>query len=378
MVKKLIRYLRSLRFPYTPLVEITISKEKLLHNLHTFQQINPEVKITPVLKSNAYGHGLNLIAQIIDKENISFIAVDSYHEALIFRNENIKSKILILDYTPINNIILNKLSKISFTLTSFEQIQEIAKTITKPNYFHIKIDTGMHRQGILSAQIKEVCELINTNKNIIIEGVCSHLADADGETPEFTKIQIDEWNKIVKQVTQQFPNIKYRHISATSGALYINEIDANVMRLGIGLYGIDPNNKLGLKPILEMKSIISGTKIIEKGQKIGYNGTFEAKEKMRIATIPAGYYEGIDRRLSNKGFVKIENTFCPIVGNVSMNITSIDITNVPQAKFKTPVIIISSNPKDKNSFENIAKINNTIPYDIMAHIPWQLRRKVTT
>ncbi|MCR4334217.1 MAG: alanine racemase [Patescibacteria group bacterium] len=378
MVKRLIRYLRALQFHYTPLVEITISKGRMLHNLHTFQKINSEVKIAPVLKSNAYGHDLKIIAKIIDRENIPFIVVDSYHEAMILRNERIQSSILIIGYTAIENIIYNKLPNTTFVITGFEQLQEIVALVTKPTHFHIKIDTGMHRQGIISNQISEAHELINTNKNIIIDGVCSHFADADGKDLDFTKIQINEWNKLVKQVIQEFPMIKYRHISATSGALYINEIDANVLRLGIGLYGVDPNGKLDLKPVLEMKSIISGTKIIEKDQKIGYNCTYEAKEKMKIAIIPAGYYEGIDRRLSNKGFLKIDNIFCPIVGNISMNITAIDITNVPNAKFKTPVTIISSNPGDKNSIENIARINSAIPYDIMAHIPQQLRRKVTT
>ena len=379
MVKKLLQKFRHWRFPYTPLVEITIFKDRLLHNLHTFQNINPALTIAPVLKADAYGHGIGLIAKIVDGEKIPFIVVDSYHEALILRNENVRSPILMIGYTALENILKNKLKRVAFTVTSLGQLEEISKNLTRPTRFHLKIDTGMHRQGILVQEISRATELVRANSKICLEGVSSHLADADRETSEFTDTQIKIWNELVKTWKKEFPDTKYFHLSATSGALLSEAITANVLRLGIGLYGIDPTQNVRipkLKPVLEMKSILSGTKTIEKGEKIGYGGTFQAPNTMRIATIPAGYYEGIDRRLSNKGFVKIGYHFCPIVGRVSMNITAIDVTDVPEATLNTPVVIVSSNSEDKNCLNKSAELAGTIPYELLVHIPQGLRRKV--
>ena len=379
MVKKLFRFLRGLRFRHTPLVEITISRERLLSNLHFFQKNNQGLGIAPVLKSNAYGHGLALVAKIVDKENIPFIIVDSYHEALVLRNEGIRSKILIIGYTPLDNILKQKLHNVALTIVSLEQLQEISKHLKRPAKFHLKIDTGMHRQGILPASVNYAVSLIRANPKIILEGICSHLADADGEQVEFTKGQIRIWNEITERCKKEFPGILYFHLSATGGTSYSREVKANVLRLGIGLYGIDPTENArieNLKPVLEMKSVISGTKTIEKGEQVGYGVIFEAPRQMQIATVPAGYYEGVDRRLSNKGFFKIGQVFCPIIGRVSMNISIIDISEVPEVKINTPVTLTSSNPADKNSVENMAKLAGTIERDILVHIPHGLRRKI--
>ena len=379
MVKKLFRFLRRLRFRHQPLVEITLSKERLLSNLHLFQKNNLGLGIAPVLKSNAYGHGLSLVAKIVDSENIPFIIVDSYHEALVLRNEGIRSKILVIGYTPLENILRQKLKNTAFTIVSLEQLREISQTLRQPARFHLKIDTGMHRQGLLPAGMDYALSLIRTNPNIVVEGICSHLADADSTKPEFTKNQIKIWNEIVARLKKEFPNVLYFHLSPTCGAPYSENIMANVLRLGIGLYGIDPSEKKRteeLLPVLEMKSVISGTKTIRKGEHIGYGATFEAPREMRIATIPAGYFEGIDRRLSNKGFVKVGKTFCPFVGRISMNVSTIDVSDVPDATLNTPVVIISRNPADKNCIEKNAEITGTIPYDLLVHISQGLRRKV--
>ena len=379
MVKKLFRFLRGLRFRHTPLVEITISRERLLSNLHFFQKNNQGLGIAPVLKSNAYGHGLALVAKIVDKENIPFIIVDSYHEALVLRNEGIRSKILIIGYTPLDNILKQKLHNVALTIVSLEQLQEISKHLKRPAKFHLKIDTGMHRQGILPASVNYAVSLIRANPKIILEGICSHLAEADSIRQEFTKNQITVWNEVVERFKQEFTNITYFHLLLSSGAFYSKSITANVLRLGISLYGIDPSERKRipeLLPVLEMKSIISGTKIISKGEHVGYGITFEASKNMRIATIPSGFYEGVDRRLSKKGFVKIGDTFCPIVGRVSMNITTIDVSEVTNATLNTAVTIISKNYLDKNSIEESAKLAGTSSYDLLVHIQQGLRRRV--
>ena len=320
--------------PRKPLVEILISKENLLSNLNTYKQKYKNHLFAPVLKSNAYGHGLLEVARIFDDdESVPFLSVDSYYEARILRDEGVKKHILIIGYTFPEIIKRNGLKKISFVITDLEQLEEVALGLKRPANIHIKFDIGMHRQGILPEDFEKAINLGKKNQNLNIEGICSHLSDADGESEDFTINQIREWNKIVEKSKKTFDSIKYFHISATKGVKFLNKRDyaviSNCVRLGIGLLGIEDGEGLGLTPAMRMETVLSGIKKIRKGDKVGYNVTFEAPSDMTIATIPAGYYEGIDRRLSNKGIVKVGNTWCPIIGRVSMNISSIDVSKVP-------------------------------------------------
>jgi alanine racemase len=148
--------------------------------------------------------------------------------------------------------------------------------------------------------------------------------------------------------------------------------------LGIGLYGINPSpfSKLELKPALQMQSIISSIREVPADEFVGYNITYKAEKKLKVATVPVGYFEGVDRRLSNCGYFKVNGVDCPIVGRVSMNITSIDVSGVSQIKLGDKASIMSSEKGDKNSVESIAKLSNTIAYDILVHIPQHLRHIV--
>lgn len=366
-----------------------ISKKHLLHNFevyknHIAKEKNAPIKLAPVIKSNAYGHGISLIAHLLEKEkkqDIAFFVVDSLFEAKLLQRSGIRSKILIIGFVLPKNICHTKAKNISFTITSLEQLEAIATTLTHPQHFHIKIDTGMHRQGIMPSEISRTIELITQNKNIILEGICSHLADGENEDETLTQAQIKQWNASVTIWKKHFASIKYTHLSATSGTHHAQKIDANVARLGIGLYGIDQsqhaNRKhIDVEPVLEMNTIITSIRDILPGDYVGYSRGFQAKHSMKIATIPVGYFEGLDRRLSNTGSVMIQNTKCPIIGNIGMNISSIDITHLPHIQLGEPVIVISSNSLDHNSIENIATTCHTIPYEILVKIPQHLRRKI--
>jgi alanine racemase len=337
MLREILKYLKGFGWRHRPLVEVLIYRDNLLHNLRIFRESSPKLQIAPVLKSNAYGHGLKEVASILDGEGIPFFVVDSYFEALILRREGIKSEILVIGFTHPENICQNRLKNITFAVVGMEQLREIAKNLERPTNFHLKIDTGMHRQGISPGEINEAITLINKNANINLSGICSHLADADNSNEAQTAGQIERWNKIVDVFKANFAGIKYFHLSASAGARFADKINANVMRLGLGLYGIDSNGKSDLKPALEMKSVISRIKDVSAGSGVGYNFTFRAFRRMKVAAVPVGYFEGVDRRLSNKGFFKIGSVFCPIVGRVSMNISIIDagaIPNIKMARFR--------------------------------------------
>ncbi len=395
-MKKLLTRLSKSRYPYEPLIRVEISRSRLLHNLSEFRKLAPGGQIAPVLKSNAYGHGLFEIAGLLEAENhsktsrnshsIPFFVVDSYFEAVALRAHRIRTPLLIIGYSRPEMILNSSLKDVAFAITTLETLREIntapKKRFRKPISIHLKIDTGMHRQGILREEIPQAIRLIKNSEHLVLEGICSHLPDADNLQTEYTDKQIIVWNEIAALFKKEFSLLKYIHLANTDGHLFHSKIDANVSRLGIGLYGLAENPKFtdsfNISPVLEMKTIITSVKELEQGDTIGYSNTFTVPQTMKVATIPAGYFEGIDRRLSNKGYLQVgaTRTLCPIVGRVSMNITSIDVSKV-DAKIGTEVVVISNNPDNPNSINGIVRASQgTIAYELAVHVPPHLKRIV--
>ncbi len=378
---KLLDFLRKIKrhfSKYQHIVEVLISKENILHNLSEYEKAYPDFLFAPVLKSNAYGHGLVEVAKILDKKNLPFFVVDSLYEARFLRHHHIKTPILIIGYTLLNNIQNYNAKDFIFTIVSLEELKNLSQNISKETKVHLKVDTGMRRQGILMEEIEELKNLFKKNPKLILEGVCSHLADADNADPTFTHKQIAEWKKVETIFKNTFSNIKYFHLSATSGVEMMDKDFTNLVRLGIGLYGINVTNnkKLNLKPALEMRTIVSSIRKVKAGESVGYNKTFTFEDDGQIATIPVGYFEGVDRRLSNLGIFKIKNIFANIIGRVSMNMTMVDISKYEEINTGEPVVVVSGKEEDENSVVNIAKKINTIPYEVLVHFPAGLHRKV--
>lgn len=366
---------------YSHTIEVEISKNNILNNIREYKTNYPDLLFAPVLKSNAYGHGLKEVAKILDKEKLPFFVVDSLFEARFLKHNKIKTDILIIGFTLFKNIENYNSKNFIFTITSLEELKILSEKINKSLRIHLKVDTGMRRQGILFSEINEAISLIKKNQNLILEGVCSHFASADEEDKTFTNKQIKIWQDTVEIFKDKFTFIKYFHISATSGVESINKDFTNLVRLGIGLYGVNLTNnlKLNLKPALRMISFISSIKELKAGESVGYNNTFISDKDIKIASIPVGYYEGIDRRLSNIGYLKIGEDFSKILGRVSMNISSIDVSNlkdISSLKIGDKVVIISEKEEDENSILNISKKINSIPYEVLIHIPKTLYRKV--
>ncbi|HEV7121217.1 MAG TPA: alanine racemase [Candidatus Paceibacterota bacterium] len=364
--------------PSQPLITVSISKGNLLHNLHAYQAHYPKLTFAPVLKSNAYGHGLCVIAKLLDTEKIAFFMVDSLYEARTLRHGGIRSRILVLGFSRPEDIAGNHLRDIDFAIVDIEQLRTLAKIARQPLRLHMKLDTGMHRQGILPQDLPEAIGLVKSNRHLQVVGICSHLADADGPTPANTDRQIAVWNENAGALIVAFPSIEYRHLSATKGAAWAEAAHTNVGRLGIGLYGFDtsPEGHTDVKPVLELRSLITSVRTIEPGDFVGYNATYTATKTVRIATVPVGYFEGMDRALSNIGSMLVRGKRAPLAGRVSMNMSSIDITDIPDAAQGDTVIAISRDPAQQNSVAQMAALAGTTPYVILTHIPQHLKRVV--
>lgn len=360
---------------YYPLNKIEIDPNQLVRNFQYLSSLS-KLKIAPVVKSNAYGHGIEQVAKILDKKKPPFFCVDSIFEAYQLKKAGIKSPVLIMGFIDRRNL---EIKKLPFSFTVFDL--NFAKTLNKyqpGTKIHIKVDTGMNRIGVKLKELDRFLKNIKQLENLKIEGLMSHLS-SPRSSEEYTNFQIENFReaKNIFEANKIIP--RWSHISASGGLFNINlktlEEVSNLARCGIALYGASGEGKT--KPILELKSQIVQIKKLNEGDLVGYDRTFTANAKTVIGILPLGYNDGIDRRLSNKGFVKYKENFCPIVGRVSMNITTIDITKIKNPKVGDEVNVISSNSKEKNSITNLAKLADTIPHNLLVHLHAKALRRIS-
>lgn len=336
--------------------------------------LNGNIKIAPVLKSNAYGHGLVEVGKILDKQKAPFFCVNSLEEAMELYHAKITTPVLIMGH--VNPQSLKKIKKPSFSyaIHSIEIAKLIAKLQPRAT-FHLFVDTGMHREGIPIEDLKNVIVSLPNKLKKRIVGLMSHLAQAAKPNDPSTKKQIKNFEKakIILKVYGITPI--WIHLSASSGML--NFRVGNVARVGLALYGIDPaDNNKKLKPSLKLITKLVQMKQLKKGDKVGYDFTYTSLRSRISGLLPIGYNDGFDRRLSNKGFVLINNVKCSIIGKISMNLSMIDISKIKSPKIGLEVVIFSENPKDPNSIQNAAKFCQTTAYDLLVRLNPSIIRRV--
>jgi alanine racemase len=363
---------------YQPLNKIEISISKLKHNYKYLSTIDKKIKVAPVLKSNAYGHGIEIIAKALDKFNCPYFCVDSLYEAYKLLKTGIKTPILIMGYVDPKSL---KTKKLPFSFAVYEYGILIALNRYQPHAkIHIFVDTGMHREGVSIEELPKFLHTIISKTNLEIEGIMSHFAEDENPKNASTKEQLQTFQRATSILKQSGVNPKWVHIANSSTILSdkFNKTElGNMARTGIALYGIDVQGiDKNLKPLLTLKTSISQIKNLQKEEKAGYNFTFTAKENMKIAILPIGFYDGVDPRLSNTGFTLINGNYCPILGRVSMNITIIDVSKITNAKIGQEVIVYSNNPDAKNSIQNAAKLCNKIPHAFLTNFAVSTKRNV--
>lgn len=372
---------------YQVLNEITLDKEALISNYRYFTSLNPHAQIAPVLKSNAYGHGIHEIAKLVDNSlNAPFICVDSLYEAYELYKLAINTPIFIMGYTnPVNYSVRKKLP---FTFAVFDKESLISLNTHQPGAkVHIKLDTGMCRLGLRESDLDEFIKTLNKCKNIMVDGIFSHLSQADiPKSATFTSRQISKFKKMVSVFESHGYEFSFKHISATSGASYIEDPYFNLVRLGLGLYGYTPfgphtgEGRVGrkiLKPVLELTTHVAQIKEIPLGSQVGYGGTYISKQKETIAILPIGYNEGVSRLLSNKGQFTLNNgNVCDIIGTVCMNMTIVRLPRKNKVRVGDKVKIISKDQKAPNSIYRHAQLMNEIEYTILTGLHPTIKRSI--
>ena len=370
------------RKPYRHLNKILISQEALIHNHYVLQEFHPEAKICPVLKSNAYGHGLKTVAPVFEKLAVPFLVVDSLFEAYGLQKTGVRTPILILGYTHPHNFTVKKLP---FHVTVFDlELARVLNEYQRGCSIHLFVDTGMCREGIQLHELKGFLEQLKKCTNLKVVGLATHLADADNDvSAQSMNEQLKRFQEAIDLVHQAGYEPQWHHLSASGGAFKIKNRAFNLIRAGLASYGVNPllkndqaYDQLNLRPALTFMSTLAQIKTVPAGSLVGYNGTFIAEREMRLGLLPAGYYEGVDRRLSNKGLVTINGAECFIIGRVSMNMTVVDLLNAPNAMVGDEVVIYDTSLNAKNTIVEAAQSAGTIPYELLVHLAESVRREL--
>lgn len=376
-MKQIIRRILSFIKPkssYKSLNRITISSDAIKHNFSIFHQHKPHYTIIPVLKSNAYGHGIKQIAQIIDTiPECKLIAVDSYPEYQIIHKHTDKD-ILIMGETWCENYKLFDTKRTHFAVRS-PQVIKMLGSYNKNINIHIFVNTGMNREWIkLWRPLEELIATVKQCKHIQVSWVMSHLACADDIHSPMNAVQSDAFYHAVQYINAQWMCPKYIHLEASAGM--INNIDHHGIctagRLWLWLYGIDPQYRewlisefwYKLQPALDIYSTITSIQNVKPSETVWYNWTWQADRDQIIGTFPFGYREGLDRGLSGKWWkVKIWESYHEIIWRISMNYAWCLWNN--SIKIWDTVHIMSSNNKEKNSIYNFYDRLGRIPYEIV-------------
>lgn len=357
---------------------IEVSRSAILHNVDLFERLNGK-QVIPVLKGNAYGHGIRQVAEALKGRKLPYIAVDGYFEALRVREVS-KQPVLVMGAIRPENFKRLKCDNFAFVVADEATIRALGNTGKKVKV-HLEANTGMNRYGAKPDEMTKLTKLILSYKNLTLEGVMSHLADSDGDDPATVDIAVENFDKCVEQVRTAGGNPTILHVAQSAGSLKAKSKYANAMRLGIGLYGINPfprghgSHKVlkGLKPALRLLSTITKVTQLQKGDKVSYNYTFTAPKAMTIGVLPLGYYEGVNRALSSKGTVKLGNKYAPITGRVCMNHTMISLEGI-KAKVGYEVVVYSNDPKAKNAIDQVAADHNLFNYTLLTSLSPDVRR----
>ncbi|MCC5909130.1 MAG: alanine racemase [Clostridiaceae bacterium] len=353
---------------------LEIDLDKLSNNYREIRRIVKHgTDIMAILKADAYQHGAILIAKTLMENGVNKFAVANLSEAIHLRKTFDTIDILVLGYTPdhLAEDVINY--GITQTIYEGEQAQlfsDIAKQNNKEIKVHLKIETGMNRLGFTPKPASiDILEKICSLPNMFVEGIFSHFASADEADKTFTYQQVEKFNYVCNQLEKRGINIPIKHIANSAAILDLPDMNFNMVRPGIILYGVYPgestnNAIIKLKPVMSLRTEISYVKEIQEGEKIGYGLTYECHNKRKIATLPLGYADGFSRLLTGKGEVIAAGTKAPIVGGLCMDQCMIDVTGL-DVKRGDIVTLIGSDGKENITIEEVAEKASTIPAGVM-------------
>jgi alanine racemase len=358
---------------------IEVDRKALRHNLRVFRRFLPSAcRIMAVCKSNAYGHGLYDLTPVLEEMGVDWFGVDSIVEAVTLREEGIRKPILVLGFTLPSRFAEAAEHRISLTISSPENLRGLAVfRDSRKILIHLKLDTGMHRQGFLPSQWRSLLLFLKRNQERVdVEGIYTHFAAAKNPSDrEYTQWQIAAFEEAVARLHEAGFN-PLRHASATAGVLNYPEAAYDLARIGIGLVGLWPSPEtkrawektITLKPALTWRTLLSEVKKLKKGAGIGYDLTEVLGRNSTIGVCPIGYWHGYPRSLSKVGEVLIRGRRAKILGAISMDMIVVDLTDICGAQVGDVVTIIGRDGADIITACEVARQAAVSPYELLTRL----------
>ena len=361
------------------LVEVDL--DKLADNFRTIRQHVAPAKMMPILKANAYGHGLVEIAKLMQKLGADYLGVAVLEEGLLLREQGITSPILILGGILGNQVphfIENNLTITASSIDKLWQVDEVAEQLGKRAKVHLKIDTGMERIGVHYYNAEKLIETSLQCKHLEVEGIFSHFANADRTDLQHARLQLERFLEILSFYEKHSiaPPI-YRHMANSGAILQIPEARFDMVRPGILLYGVYPSPEakktVPVKPALSWKSRVVYFKVIKPGHPVGYGSTWKSDHLVRAVTIPVGYGDGYFRSMSHQAKVIIRGKKYPVAGMISMDQIVVNI-EWDSAYNDDEVILVGEMNGETITVEDLASWAGTIPYEVLTNINTRVPR----
>lgn len=371
---------------------VQVSRSALVNNLRVFKRLlrDGESLLAAVVKSNAYGHGLLEVARLAVDSEADWLAVDSLDEARRLRQAGIGHPLLLMGYLPLDQAhqaLELDLKPTLFNLETLDALDAAATTAGRTVAVHLKLETGTCRQGFTEEQLPEVARRLQQSKRLVAEGVSSHFANIEDTTDHTVAFgQLDTFHRLVENLGRAGLRPPIRHVACSAAALLFKRTHLELVRAGVSLYGFWPSREtmvsmkdgstrgIGLQPALSWKTRLAQVKDVPAGTDVGYGCTFRTSRPSRLAVMPVGYYDGYDRGLSNVGHVLVRGRRAPVRGRVCMNMTIVDVTDIPGAALEDEVVLIGRQDDELVTADMLAGFCGTIHYEIVSRIHPEIPR----
>lgn len=365
---------------YRP-TQVTIDLQALKQNAATLGALHPQVKLCAVVKADAYGHGSVQIAQTLAQAGISWLAVALVEEGIRLREAGIKLPILVLgalvDEAAQALVEFNLIPTV-FQTGQLEALSKAAKT-TSLN-IHLKVDTGMSRLGVQPEGLGKFLNELKNYPNLILDGVMTHLQNADLEDTQRNQIQIQAFEQALTKVKGEGFSPSYHHVSNSAATLTLENTSQNLLRPGLVMYGLSPmqtNVPKALMPLMRWTTRPLQLKEIAAGERVSYGGHFVAKRRTKLAVLPVGYADGYRRSFEGSADVLIQGRRAPIVGSICMDLCMVDVTDFQDISQKDEVVLMGSQGDECITTYELADWAETIPYEITCGISDRVPRRYT-
>ncbi len=376
--------------PISKLSYVEIDRYAIEENIKNLKNIlNPGTVFAPVIKSNAYGHGFHQILDILYEQKIRTLCVAFIEEALIVKEKYPDIHVICLGYVEMNDLKIAIEKGIELTVFNIDTLKRLScESIKadKKSLVHLKLETGTNRQGFQENQVDDVIAILKIHKNLELKGVSTHYANIEDTTEHlYAKEQLKKFIELSEKIKTSINSNFYLHTACSAAAILFPKTHFNLARIGISLYGLWPSKEtylsaqiigkeIDLKPVLSWKVKISQIKTIPSGSYIGYGCSYKTTSRSTLVYLPIGYYDGYDRLLSNKGWVLIKGERAPVRGRVCMNVTIVDVTNIPGVQLEDEAVLIGRQGKENISIETLAAQCSTINYEFVTRINPLIRR----